>query len=53
VVETADYFANIFPKAEKHILENCGHFMAIDQPEAAAQAIITFFKKHIDTKLNQ
>ena len=34
------------PQAECVIFDNCGHFMAIDEPIKTARTILTFFDDH-------
>ncbi|CAF0979486.1 unnamed protein product [Didymodactylos carnosus] len=45
----AEYFRNLIPNSEIRIVDECGHFMAIDQPELLAQIITAFYQKHFKT----
>ncbi|UJR17638.1 hypothetical protein I4U23_004534 [Adineta vaga] len=49
----ADYFMKLLPKAEKKILEDCGHFMAIDKPDETAKCIVTFLDTHLNDNVKE
>ena len=56
----AEYFCTLIPHATPIILQDCGHFMAIDKPVEAALSIVTFYdevynkeKKRKDRKLSK
>jgi pimeloyl-ACP methyl ester carboxylesterase len=53
ICDGADYFCKLIPHAEKIILEDCGHFMAIDKPEDTARSIMNFFDNHCSSKVKQ
>lgn len=47
----ADYFHQLMPHAEKIVLDECGHFMAIDKPREIAEHILRFFDRHNDCEV--
>ena len=42
----ADFYCQILPNARKHLLDDCGHFMAIDKAVETAELITGFFDQH-------
>ncbi|CAF2242192.1 unnamed protein product [Rotaria magnacalcarata] len=46
----ADYFCKLLPNAKSIILDECGHFMAIDKPQEVAECIVIFHDENFQRK---